>query len=259
MEIDGAPDDVLAKRADMRESNAAEQSRTKKISSRIAARTVPREWPVYASTLQPAALDPAEVKAPPLPAPPSMETLRKQAEACVPGTDDAAGAEREHRQSADHRAELAKESRLFGPWTVERVDDWLVEMNTVLIRLPMETKPRGYTGGLRRVVTEFQDLVAREENRSVRSMRNAVAHRWGGLTMAQCRRADNSMWWCAAYLKHEPELARLVGLGARWKALGAPVTRKCRQLRIGPTHFYKRRRQGLELIAACLTRDKVKQ
>lgn len=215
------------------------------------------DWPVYADTLERAILDPSEVRAPPLPEPTPMANLRRDAESAE--ADPVESKERSDARTRAFAREKSERDALSGPWTPERVDLWLTEMNAVLMRLPIETRPRGYSSTFRQTVAEFQDVVSQAENRNTRSLRNAVAHRWGSLSMAEVRRSDDSMTWCGRYLRDYPDLAKCVGLGARWKALGAPLKKRCKSvLKMWPSQFFARRKRGLAIIAEGLKRDGVR-
>lgn len=257
---DGDADKIRASREARERGRRDEARRLSPLKQRLQKRATAaagHDWPVYADTLERAILDPSEVRAPPLPEPTPMENLRRDAESA-----DVDQVETQERADARARAfarERAERDALFGPWTPERVDLWLTEMNSVLMRLPIETRPRGYSSTFRQTVAEFQDVVSQAENRNTRQLRNAVVHRWGSLSMAEVRRSDESIRWCGLYLRDYPDLAKCVGLGARWKALGAPMKKRCKSvLKMWPSQFFENRRRGLAIIAEGLARDGVR-
>lgn len=253
--------EIAQKRKDRAEANTAEAAKLKPYKRALKARVTPGEWPLDARTLDRADLDPGDVQAPPMPEPVSMRALRKLADRPdAPPSPDGVVKVDEHvtkLRRSSFEAEHDTEAAMRGPWTAERVDLWLVSAMTTLFRLPLNSRPAGYKTSMPAYVADFADMVARQENNSLRRMRGRLMRAHGPVSARDHRRMTEAADWQLRYLRDDPPVARVVGLGALWNAVpGKSIKKRIREsLGIGHSLFYKMRKEGLMRIAAGLTRD----
>lgn len=130
------------------------------------------------------------------------------------------------------------------PWTAETVERRLVDAYDVLARLPMSHRPRGFGSASPEYLTEFTDLVGRfidyEDREKPFRLRPSDD---------EVRAMEEALGW-AALISHEPKLAKLVGLGAMWKARNALTAKRVRRLGFkSVTKFEDARKRGLAAIA----------
>lgn len=230
----------------------SESDRIKEHKRRLRKRLKPGRVPLDAETLKPARIDPDDVKAPPTPPAVTMRRLREIADSgvSVPPRPDS------HSQALAAAREREIEAALIGPWDQDRVLRWMQQAMLTLFRLPLNSRPAGYRTAMPPYVTEFADLVARSENKSLKRIRNRLTYRHGPVTTKDHRRMEDAAGWQLRYLKTMPTHARVVGLAAFWLAVGAPIKKRARTvLDMSPARFYAIRNEGLAIIAAGLISD----
>lgn len=253
--------EIIEKRRARALANSEEAARLKPYRRALKARVTPGGWPLDALTLDRADLDPGDVQAAPMPEPVSMRALRKQAERPdAPLSPDGIVNVDEHLSKIRHAtfsAERDTEAAMCGPWTPERVDLWLVSAMTTLFRLPLNSRPSGFKSSMPAYVADFADMVARQENNSLRRMRGRLMRAHGPVSARDHRRMTEAADWQLRYLRDDPTVARIVGLGALWNAVpGKSIKKRIHEsLGIGHSQFYKLRGEGLARIAAGLTHD----
>lgn len=161
------------------------------------------------------------------------------------------------RRRREREEELARRARVMAPaWSVELVEARLEEAYRTLFRASINgVGPREFGNAMPKVVRSMSDLVAQAGNKS---LRNAIAHRFKNElpSTEEMRRAEEALGWGLTYLRNEhPDLAGFANLGAMWKAWGAPIAKKCRDIGVHRQVFYRDRKEAIKLIVEGLKRD----
>lgn len=262
---------ILEGRKRMRLENEAENKKLGKHRRRIKERLKEgRDWPIAVSMyggLEKADIDHEDVRAPlpeDLKAPvgeidDKMQLLRKEADQAKAFEGDTVPVDpgvlsrrrREREQELDRRARVMGET-----WTPELIEARLEEAYRTLFRASVGgVGPREFGSAMPQVIRSMSDLVAQAGNKS---LRNAIAHRFkSGLPSTdEMRRAEEALAWSLTYLRdHHPDLAGFANLGAMWRAWGAPIARKCRNIGVHRQVFYRDRREAIQLIVEGLKKD----
>lgn len=265
-----ADPDVLRARKERRLENEAEYKKLGRYRRRHKERLKDgRDWPLQVDSsghIDKADVDPDDVRAP-LPedmkAPvgnvdDAMQKLRKEADQLQAFEGDAVPVDPGvlARRRAERAAELDHLNRVMGPtWTEDLVEERLTEAYRVLFRASVSgTGPRAFGNAMPKIVREVSDLVHQAGNKS---LRNAIAHRFKELpSIEEVRRANEALGWALTYLRdQDPDLAGFVSLGAMWKAWGAKINRKCRDIGVHRQVFYRDRKEAIKLIVQGLLRD----
>lgn len=255
----------------MRLENEAENKKLGKHRRRIKERLKEgRDWPIAVSPyggLEEADLDkddvmaplPEELRAPVGNIDDKMQLLRKEADQAKAFEGDTVPVDpgvlsrrrREREQELDRRARVMGEA-----WTPELVEARLEEAYRTLFRASVGgVGPREFGNAMPQVIRSMSDLVAQAGNKS---LRNAIAHRFkSGLpTTEEMRRAEEALGWGLIYLRdHHPDYAGFLNLGAMWRAWGAPIAKKCRDIGVHRQVFYRDRREAIQLIVEGLKKD----
>lgn len=258
--VPSGDDEVRANRVQRAKDARVDAARLRPYKRALKARQVQGDWPLDAKTLERADLDHADVKGLPDPEPVSIKALQRAATAptrpsMVPGMLPIAPEVAKHRH-AQFLAEQAEANKMVGPWTIDRADLWLVAAMATLFRLPLNTRPAGYGSAMPKYVTEFADLISRAENKSLRRIRSQLLRNHGSVSAIDHRRMEEAAHWQARYLRDQPDIARIVGLGALWNAVkGKPIKERCKAIGIHHAKFYEMRKQGLTTIVIGLMRD----
>jgi hypothetical protein len=161
-----------------------------------------------------------------------------------------------HRH-AERQRELAAAAALVGPvWTTDIVGARLEEAFRTLMRPPEQHRPRGYSSSMPKPIVEMADMVARAENGSLSRLRSQALRRYGSARQ-ELERMDEALCWPAMFLNGcgDVEIPLLVNLAAMAKAMRAKINATCREIGVHPTVFYRKRREGLQLIVAGLARS----
>jgi len=261
---------ILANRKERRLENERENRKLGKHRRRLKERFKDRDWPLQVGPdglIGQADIDREDVLAP-LPddlispvgnVDDKMQLLRKEADRVesfsgetVPVDPGVLSRRRRERQE-----ELTARARISGvEWTEGLVEERLTEAFKTLFRATSgSVYPREFGNAMPQVIRQMSDLVHQAGNKS---LRNAIAHRFkSGLPSAdEMRRAEESLGWTLTYLREEhPDLAGFANLGAMWRAWGAPIARKCRDIGVHRQVFYRDRKEAIKLIVEGLKRD----
>lgn len=223
-----------------------------------------RSWPIDSATGTNADVDHEDVMAP-LPedmravlgeVDEKMQKLRAEADRYLSFSEDAIDPGvllRRNRELGEERAQ--RDSIRGAEWTAEIVEARLEEAYRTLFRSSIgSTGPRAFGNAMPEVVREVSDLVHQAGNKS---LRNAIAHRFKGTpSTEEVRRAEDALGWALDYLREEhPDLAGFLNLGAMWKAWGAKITKKCRDIGVPRQVFYRDRKEAVKLIVDALKRS----
>lgn len=225
-------------------------------------------WPIDSATGERADLDHEDVMAP-LPddmrAPignvdENMQKLRADveghesfAESIVPVDEGVLVRRRsERQQERTDRAAVRGEK-----WTEELVEARIDEAFKTLFRASGgPVGPREFGNAMPTPVRQMSDLVAQAGNKSLRRAMERMRRSLGPPSHEEVRRMDEALMWSVAYLRDDhPDLATFLNMGGMWKAWGAKVTRKCKELGVHRQAFYRDRRAAVRKIVEGLTRD----
>lgn len=229
-----------------------------------------KDWPLDAETLersdQVTALD---VRAPLPPPPPDIQNYQLNAHAqpdlpigirvehLKPGQAIVDPTLEVHRH-AEHMRELAERDATRGPlWTADIVSARLTEAHATLLRWRTSTRPREFGNVMPATITQMADLVAQEENRSLRKAMSRLLRRHGPVTALQYRRMEEAIAWPFDYLSKctNTDVPLFVNYGAMWRAQGAAISRKCKEFGVSRAIFYRDSAIGLQLIALALAKS----
>lgn len=161
------------------------------------------------------------------------------------------------RRRREREQEIKQRARVKGDtWSPKLVEARLEEAYRTLFRASVgSVGPREFGNAMPQVIRSMSDLVAQAGNKS---LRNAIAHRFkSGLpSTEEVRRAEEALGWGLTYLREEhPDLAGFANLGAMWRAWGAPIAKKCRDIGVHRQVFYRDRKEAVKLIVEGLKRD----
>lgn len=135
-------------------------------------------------------------------------------------------------------------------WTADMVDRRLADAYDVLFRLPINERPRGYGSGSFEYVHEFADMTGRLIDDESPPFKLPP-------TKAEHSAMDEAMAWLRFVAVDNPRMAKLVGLGAMWKARGGLSKKRCRRFGyFSIVAFEGARADGLERIAAALNQGR---
>jgi hypothetical protein len=143
-------------------------------------------------------------------------------------------------------------------WTVVHVLDRLEEAFETLSRLPMNTRPRGYSNSMPVYAYDRSDLIAQVETGELERMMRLQNRVRFSPTSAEISRTEESLCWCLEHLGDSPEIARAVQLGALWAAMRQDANRRLKAMKINRRAFNRRKIHGLQLIAIALIRNGVR-
>lgn len=161
------------------------------------------------------------------------------------------------RRRREREQELERRARVMGEaWSPELVEARLEEAYRTLFRASVGgVGPREFGSAMPQVIRSMSDLVAQAGNKS---LRNAIAHRFkSGLPSTdEMRRAEEALSWSLRYLRDDhPDYAGFLNLGAMWRAWGAPIAKKCRDIGVHRQVFYRDRKEAVKLIVEGLKKD----
>lgn len=224
-----------------------------------------RDWPITASGDR-ADIDREDVNSP-LPdhmklpvgdVDEKMQLLRAEADRHQAFAGDRVDVDRGvlQRRQREREAEVAARNAVIAEtWTEELVEARLVEAYKTLFRASVGgVRPRAFGNNMPEVIREVSDLVHQAGNKS---LRNAILHRFKGLpSTEEVKRAEDALAWGVAYLRNDhPDLAGFTNLGAMWRAWGANISQKCRDIGVHRQVFYRDRKEAIRLIVEGLKRD----
>ena len=249
---------VLEDRARRAAERAEEASRLLKYKSQLKRRHAETNWPLDARTLDRAEVDPEDVNAP-------LEfDVKEITEEDLRAANEADGEFFEvdpnllaHRR-AEFERELEARSRVVAAkWTEELVEARIEEAFKVLGRISVgQLGPRAFGNAMPQIVREHSDLVAQAGNRSLRKAMKRLLRNDGPPSGAEVARMNDALAWAVRYLKdRDPDEALFVNLGGMWKAWGAPVSRKCKEIGVHRQVFYRDRKTAVRAIVEGLIRD----
>lgn len=159
------------------------------------------------------------------------------------------------RRRADREEERRKRRIVTGPaWTEEIVEARLEEAFRTLARSSGgRLGPREFGNAMPTPIRAYSDMVNQAGNKSLRRSLERLARKEGPPTTDEVRRMDETLLWAVKYLRQEdPDLAMFANLGGMWKAWGANVTKRCKELGIHRQVFYRDRKIAIRKIANCL-------
>lgn len=161
------------------------------------------------------------------------------------------------RRRRERAQELERRQMVMGEtWSVELVEARLEEAYRILFRASVSgVGPRAFGNAMPQVIRSMSDLVAQAGNKS---LRNAIAHRFKSElpSTEEMKRAEEALAWSLRYLRDDhPDYAGFLNLGAMWKAWGAPIAKKCRDIGVHRQVFYRDRKEALLLIVEGLKKD----
>jgi hypothetical protein len=227
---------------------------------RIARRHEQGEWPLDATTLDKAELEPGDVRMPLPPEPPPLTDYRAIAESAQP-LDQHPEAERTLVIARWHERERerAKIAALRGPvWTTSLVDERLGLAMEIELRSGGRLGPRQYGSVMPTPRRDLGDLVAAAENGSLRHLLSKMLRYRVVYSGEDIRRANEAITWVAEYLADERdrEIPLFVNAGALWRATHYRIQRACTEYGLERSTFYRKRKLGLERIVEGLIGDR---
>lgn len=153
----------------------------------------------------------------------------------------------------------ARMRRVPESWTVIHVMDRLEEAFRTLSRLPVATRPRGYTNSMPFYVYDRGDLNAQMETHELERLarlRNRVRI---PPSPEEIARMEEALRWPVAYLAGAEfhHVARAVNLGSLWAAFDTDAGPGLKRLNITARVFNVRKLQGIRIIAGELIRRRV--
>ena len=250
---------VLDHRAEMQRGRTIEERRLAKHKRWLDERHKERSWPLDARTGERAEVDPEDVNAPL-----DFEIKELTAE----DIEAASQAPTEFGKNIDENLmasrrierdkELAARAKVQGDrWTDELVEARIEEAFKVLNRVAAgPVGPRAFGNGMPTPIREMSDLVAQAGNKSLRKAMKRLLRNEGPPTGNEVTRMNDALGWAVRYLKsEEPDLALFLNLGGMWKAWGAPVSRKCKEIGVHRQVFYRDRKKAVRAIVEGLIRD----
>lgn len=137
-------------------------------------------------------------------------------------------------------------------WTVVHVLDRLEEAFEVLLRLPMNTRPRGHGNSMPRYAYDRADLVAQVETGELERMMRVQNRVRLGVTADQIERMDEALAWPMQFLGDMPEVARALQLATMWAARRLDVGKACKALGINKRGFLRQKMHGLNVVTLAL-------
>lgn len=251
---------VIEDRARRAAERAEEAGRLLKYKNALKRRHSETNWPMDARTLDRAEVDPEDVQAP-------LEfDVKEITEEDLRAANEAADSTADHEVDpgvlAYRRAEFEQEKferdRVVGPaWTDALVEARIEEAFKVLGRMSVgQLGPREFGNAMPQIVREHSDLVAQAGNRSLRKAMKRLLRNDGPPSGAEVARMNDALAWAVRYLKdRDPDEALFVNLGGMWKAWGAPVSRKCKEIGVHRQVFYRDRKSAVRAIVEGLIRD----
>lgn len=224
-----------------------------------------RDWPIDTRTGDRAELDHTDVMAP-LPedlkvpvgdVDEKMQVLRQEAdqvEAFQDPVDRGVMLRRQEEREAERHATASVRGE---SWSVDLVQARIEEAFRTLARAGGgRVGPRQFGSAMSAPVKTYADLVNQAGNASLRRGMERLARRQGPPSTEEVKRMGEALNWSLAYLRNEhPDLATFVNLGGMWKAWDAKVSRKCTELGIRRTDFYRLRQRAMEIIVEGLKRE----
>lgn len=231
--------------------------------TRIARRHTQGEWPIDATTLEKADLEPGDVRTPLPPEPPPLSAYRVVAESPSFSERDEPGWDEDRnlriarwyeRQRERQRAEALRGVM----WTVPLVDERLALAFEVVARERSRWGPRQFGSTMPRPVPDMGDLVACAENQSLLKLLSRMLRHRVVYSGEDVRRANEAIAWVAEYLADEtdPEVPLFVNAGALWRATSVKVRHACVIYGFEVSTFYRKRKAGLECIVDGLIADR---
>lgn len=143
-------------------------------------------------------------------------------------------------------------------WNVGHVDHRLVEAFRVLLRLPIQTRPREFGNAMPTYLYEWGDFLAQAEgDRELRRAGNRLIYRHKGATADEVASMEQALAWPMRYLGRDPDAAQAVLLGTMWKAMEADLERRAAKLGISRRTFFYRRKRGLDSVSMGLIKDRI--
>lgn len=143
-------------------------------------------------------------------------------------------------------------------WNIGHVDYRMVGAFRVLLRLPIQTRPREFGNAMPQYLYEWSDFLAQAEgDRELRRAGNRLIYRHKGATADEVAEMEQALAWPMTYLGKDAEAAQAVLLGSMWKAMEADIERRSARLGIGRRSFFYRRKRGLGVIVKGLISDRV--
>ena len=247
-----------SKQARAAEREARRAEKTQRV--RIARRHEQGEWPLDATTLDKAELEPGDVRMPLPPEPPPLADYRAIAESAQP-IDRHPEAERTLVIARWHERERerAKVAALRGPvWTTSLVDERLTLALEIELRTTGRLGPRQFGSTMPTPRRDLADLVGAAENGSLRHLLSKMLRYKVSYSGEDIRRANEAITWVAEYLADERdrEVPLFVNAGAMWRAARYRVQRACYDYGIEPSRYYRKRKLGLERIVEGLIGDR---
>jgi hypothetical protein len=145
-------------------------------------------------------------------------------------------------------------------WDGPHVGKRLIETLRTLRRMPMVNGPRVFGNGWPRWQYEWDDLLAqadmeRDQREILERAQNRTRIRPSSVEIAYMEAA---IAWPARYLRDAPQLLRTVQIVAVIRMRHGDIERAARRLRLPGRLARRWNREGLDLIAAGLRRDRVR-
>jgi hypothetical protein len=142
-------------------------------------------------------------------------------------------------------------------WTPEHVGERLKTAFEVLLRIPMQTRPKAFGTAWPRFQPEFSDLVAQSESGALGDTYEAQNRDRAGATRLEIDMMDEALAWPGAILSDRPDIAQVVLGAALAQAKSASTKPLQRRISVSPATFWRWRMQGLAIIARSLERQGV--
>lgn len=257
--------EILKNRAEREKEALMERRRLAPYKARIAERTITRDWPIDARTMDRADLDQADVLTP-LPDDFGREkvddSLKREAEEAIANESQTDVVHVDpgllNRRRSERDAERRARASVVGPtWTAEIVEARIEESFRVIARSSGGARfgPKSFGNNMPTPLTVYSDVVAQAGNASLRKAVKRLLRNDGPPSIEEVRRMQDAISWPVTYLRDERQLALYVNLGGMWKAWGSSITQKCKEIGVHRQQFYRLRKEALQIIADGLTKD----